>query len=349
MLVEAIRNLLVFVALLGGLVFVHELGHAVAALLCGVRVREFGLGFPPRLLRLGAWRGIELSLNWLPLGGFVRLDGECDPAIPGGLAASAPFKRLAVLAAGPGANVVFGFLLFTLAFMSGWPEGVSILAVAPGSPAEAAGLRAGDVVLRVDGAALQGSEQWLNAASAKLGQPMTLELLRGQAALTVVLTPNTAWSPEKRPTGVTVTRHLVQHSVASASAHALAQTWQVVASTLALPARLATGQLQAKDVRLTSPVGLKQVSDRIVNNTFQWGEAFPLLSLAALVSVALGFTNLLPIPALDGGHLAFLLLEVLRRKRLNARHERLAHLAGMAALYALMAGLVIQDFLHPLF
>jgi regulator of sigma E protease len=349
MLGDGVRNLLIFVALLGGVVFIHELGHYLAALLCGVKAKEFGLGLPPRLLRLGTWRGTALTLNWIPLGGFVHLEGEYDSALAGGLAASSPVRRLAVFAAGPGANFILGYLIFTLAFTLGWPEGVAVAEVAPGSPAQAAGLRPGDVVLRVDGVELQGSEHWLNLANAKIGHAMSLDVVRGETPLTVMMTPATAWSPEQRPTGVAVARHLVRHTLAAASLHAIDQVWRVIESTLVLPARLAQGQLQLQEVRLTSPVGLKQVSDRIVENTFKWQEAFPLLSLAGLVSVAIGFTNLLPIPALDGGHIAFVLLEVIRRKRLSAKHEKLAHVAGMAALYALMAGLVIQDLVKPLF
>jgi regulator of sigma E protease len=347
--VEAVRNLLVFVALLGGLVFVHELGHFVAAVAGGVKVKEFGLGLPPRLLKLGEWRGTELTLNWIPLGGFVRPEGEYDPASRGGLAASSPWVRLAVFAAGPAANFLIGYLVFVLAFSLGWPEGVHVLAVAPNSPAQAAGVQAEDVVLSAGGKAVNGSEELLKAVSANIGQPLTLKLLRGEETLSVVLTPDTTWSPDQRPTGMTLARRLVKHLLPAACLHAGEQVGVVVRETLALPARLASGQMPLKDVRFTSPVGLKQVSDRVVSNSFRWQVSFPILHLTALVSVALGLTNILPIPALDGGRLAFVLVEIACRRRVNARLEKLAHVAGMAALYALMAGLMVQDFIHPLF
>jgi regulator of sigma E protease len=349
MLAETVRNLLIFVALLGSLVFVHELGHFAAAVAGGVKVKEFGLGLPPRLLKLGEWRGTELTLNWIPLGGFVRPEGEYDPAARGGLAASSPWVRLAVFTAGPAANFLAGYLVFVLAFSLGWPEGVRVLAVAENSPAQAAGVQAEDVVLRIDGQAVNGSEELLRPVNAKIGQPLTLELLRGEETLAVVLTPNTTWSPDQRPTGMTLGRRLVKHPLPTACLHAGEQVWVIVRETLALPARLASGQMPLQDVRFTSPVGLKQVSDRVVSNTFKWQVSFPLLQLTGLVSVALGLTNILPIPALDGGRLAFVLIEIACRRRVNARLEKRAHVAGMVALYALMAGLMMQDLLHPLF
>ena len=349
MLWENLRNLILFVLMLGGLVFFHELGHFVVAVACGVKVKEFGLGLPPRLLKLGEWRGTELTLNWIPLGGFVRPEGEYDTAARGGLAASSPWVRLAVFAAGPGANFLAGYLIFVLAFSLGWPKGVQVVAVAQNSPAQAAGVRSDDVVLSVDGKAVNGSEQLLQALSAKIGQPLTLELLRGEETLSVVLTPNTQWSLDLRPTGLTLGRRLVKYSLPAAMLGAGEQVWEVVRETLALPMRLVSGQMSLKDVRFTSPVGLKQVSDRIVSNSFKWQVSFPILDLTALVSVALGLTNILPIPALDGGRVVFVLVEIVRRRRVSARLEKRVHVAGMLALYALMAGLMVQDFVHPLF
>ncbi len=129
-----------FVAALAGLILIHEFGHYVAARMMKIEVEEFGLGFPPRLATLFTWGGTRFSLNWIPLGGFVRPKGENDPNIPGGLAAANPWKRLFVLFAGPFANLFVGILLFAMIYNQvGVPvtDQVQIQEVVPDTPAAA--------------------------------------------------------------------------------------------------------------------------------------------------------------------------------------------------------------------
>ena len=119
---EGVRNLAVFTTLLGSAIMAHELGHLVAAVLCGVRIREIGLGIPPRLAKLGTVGGVQVTLNWIALGGFVRPDGEFDPQKPGGLGASPVLARVAILGAGSLSNFLFAFVVLTAAFMTGGPD-----------------------------------------------------------------------------------------------------------------------------------------------------------------------------------------------------------------------------------
>src|SRR3990172_323177 len=142
-----------FVGALAALIIIHELGHFFASRLLGVEVEEFGLGFPPRILTLFTAGGTRFSLNLIPLGGFVRPKGENDPSVPGGLAAASPWVRLAVVSAGPLANLAVGVILYALIFARvGMPitNQVLVVEVAENSPAQQAGLLPGDLIVRVN-------------------------------------------------------------------------------------------------------------------------------------------------------------------------------------------------------
>src|SRR5512139_4113501 len=149
-----LTEIVTFVAALAGLILIHEFGHFLAARMMNIEVEEFGLGFPPRLATLFTWKGTRFSLNWIPLGGFVRPKGENDPSIPDGLAAANPWKRLCVYFAGPFANLLIGVVLITMIISQvgvSVPDQVQILEVIPNTPAAAAGLLAGDLILETDG------------------------------------------------------------------------------------------------------------------------------------------------------------------------------------------------------
>src|SRR5262245_41717945 len=298
---EAVRNLLLFALVLGGLIAVHELGHFAAALWCRVRVKEFGLGLPPRLWTLGTWRGTAITLNWIPLGGFVRPEGEFDPAIEGGLAASRARARVLVFAAGPLANFLVGYLILTLGFMTGWPDRVTVVGTLAGYPAEAAGLRVDDIIIRANGQALHNSGDLTGIIYASLGRPIALEVERGGQVLNLVMTPLAHPAEGERPAGLNTANTLVRYPLPIALLRAADHTVIQVGETLALPARLLTREQKVEAVRFSGIVGLKQTSDRVVENAVKWNEAYPILHFAAVVSIALGLTNLLPLPALDGG------------------------------------------------
>src|SRR3990170_1132532 len=150
-----------FVGALAALIIIHELGHFLAARALKIEVEEFGIGFPPRLVTLFEAGGTKFSLNWIPLGGFVRPKGENDASVPGGLAAARPCERLVFLVAGPLANLLVGVLLYAAIFSKiGMPitSQVQILEVAPSSPAAQAGLLAGDLILKVNDQEVNGTQ-----------------------------------------------------------------------------------------------------------------------------------------------------------------------------------------------
>ena len=188
-------SLIIFLAVFAGVVFIHEFGHFVVSRLLKVEVEEFGFGLPPRLARLFRWRGTDFTLNWLPIGGFVRPKGENDPSIPGGLAAASPWIRLAVLSAGPAMNLLLGVVVFSLLFFNlGVPDysQVQISAVLPDSPAARAGIQVNDIVVSVNGIAIHDAGQLHDLIYANLDTPVDVTVRRGTETFSFTATPSSS-------------------------------------------------------------------------------------------------------------------------------------------------------------
>src|SRR5512143_1542710 len=160
---ETILTWIVFILAFGGMVLIHEFGHFIAARLSGIEVEEFGIGLPtPGALTLFTWKGTRFTLNWLPLGGFVRPKGENDPNIPGGLAAASPWKRLFVLVSGPAMNLLTAVVIYAIIFSQvGVPDTNRILvaSISPNSPAAEAGLQSGDIFISGNGQAIRNYDE----------------------------------------------------------------------------------------------------------------------------------------------------------------------------------------------
>jgi regulator of sigma E protease len=348
MSLEAIRNVLVFIVILGVLIFIHELGHFIAALLSRVKIKEFGFGLPPRLWKITSWRDTEITLNWFPFGGFVRPEGEYDPTVPEGLAASSPWKRLGVFAAGPIANLLIGLCLLTVGFMVGWPDQIKVLEVFNGSPAEMAGLKSQDVIVLANGSQVHNTTELRDLIYENKGQPIDFDIHRNGDLSTITITPRDEWPEGEGPAGFLTTGVIVKYNLPTSLRRAVEQMIALVQETTHLTIRLARGQMSSGEARITGPVGLKQISDQAVANAVQWNEWFPILYLGAWMSTAIGLTNLLPLPALDGGRALFVGIEILRGKRISMKVEKAIHAAGVLALLTLLAVLTLNDILHPL-
>jgi regulator of sigma E protease len=336
-------GVVLFLLLLGLLVGVHEAGHLLACLACGVRVREVGLGLPPRLGRFGTWRGTTFTFNALPLGGFMLPDGEFDRSQVRGFAAAAARRRVAILAAGPASNLLLAYLLFALAFVLGSPDQVRIVAVEPNSPAEQSGLRAGDVVTQANGRAVRTAEELGRLVTSSLDQPLRLGIMRDGQVRRLTLTPRIGWSPTGRAAGFQSTCEIVRYAPGAALVRA---SQQIIELVRAVPGTF--GSPENAGMRLVGVVGMKRITDRALDNSLDWGEPFPVLFVAASLSLALGMTNLLPLPGLDGGRLMLLAPELWFRLRLSDRLERRLNAAGVIGLLGLMVVLAIRDLADPL-
>jgi regulator of sigma E protease len=345
-----------FFLVLTPIILVHELGHFFAARLSNIRIEEFGLGFPPRAVKLFERNGTVYSLNWIPLGGFVRPSGEDDPSIPGGLAAASIRARLFTLSAGAGANFLLALLIFWVAFMIGPPiDEVSIPEVMPNSPAETAGIQPGDVIVQVNGRPVTDSTTVVEEVSGSAGVPVEFVILRDGQEISIVVTPRRPgeFNPETDgPTGISLVSAPTGENNSFGPGRSLVMsfeiTYDIIARTVHAPIMLIRGQISSSEARPVGVVGISQLAGLAAEETATQRDLFPILWFTGIISVALGFTNLLPIPALDGGRIMFVLIEAIRGRRIEPEREGMVHLVGMLLLLGLIVLITIQDIVNPI-
>lgn len=343
-----------FLIVLTPIVLIHELGHFTAAKLCKIRVDEFGFGLPPRMFKVAERNGTIYSINWIPVGGFVRPAGEDDPDVPGGLASASKRARIFVLAAGALANFLFALLLFWVALVIG-PPAVAIESVETGSPAQAAGLRAGDSVIEVNGQSVDNPNVLINTIFENAGTPVELLVKRNgeEVVLSVIPRARGEYDPATQgPLGVRLTSATNGERISSGPIQAVSGSfgflWEYVSLYGRLPGMLLSGQMTAQEARPVSIVGISQIAGQAAETSATSRNLYPILTMAAFISVALGLTNLLPIPALDGGRILFVLIEALRGRRIEPEREGMVHLIGMLVLLGLMALMIVQDIVNPI-
>ncbi len=339
---------LAVIPLLSLLVFVHELGHFLAALWMKVRVTEFGFGYPPRMLTLFEHRGVKYTLNWLPFGGFTRMVGEEEGFDdPDSLTAKKPWQRFIVFAAGPFSNVILAVLIYIGLFAGGIPEStgpVIIEAVAPGSPAEAAGIQAGDLLLSIGGAPVRSFTDVQQATEAGRGREIPVTVERSGNTLSVNLVP-------RLPSDTPASEGAIGVTISLADVEAVTYRKVGVGRTILLGVQRAAyltgamaeglGQMviglfspsvAAPEGGISGPVGIARLAGEVAR-----GGWMPFLDLCGFLSLNFALINILPLPALDGGHIVFTLLEWVRGgKRVPPEKEALVHLAGMVLIIALM-------------
>ena len=339
-----------FLLVLTPIVLIHEWGHFTAAKLSKIRVEEFGFGLPPRAIKLAERNGTIYSLNWIPVGGFVRPAGEDDPDVPGGLASASKRARLFVLAAGAGANFLSAILFFWLAVL--FPPSVAIAGVNPASPAALAGIQTGDVVLEVDGQAVTSANMLITTVTDHAGETIDLLVQRGEETLTLAVRPRLPGEYDAATEGALGIglgdgpRQRV--NPITALGDSLRMIWEYLTLYARLPSMLINGEITAQEARPVSIVGISQIAGMAAEDSVQTRNPYRLLIMAGFISVALGLTNLLPIPALDGGRILFVLIEAIRGRRIEPQREGMVHLVGMLMLLALMAFLIFQDIANPI-
>ena len=345
------------VIVIGLLIFFHELGHFLAARAVGVEIEEFGFGYPPRLAKIGTWKGTEFTLNWIPFGGFVKPKGEQDDTVEGGMAASPAWKRLIILVSGALMNFLIGIIILVFIYSAmGVPASnqAMITQVAENSPAMQAGLLPGDIVLTVDGQPVEDVEQMIDLVSDRAGNAISLTIERANQVETVLLTPRVNPPPGEGAMGVGLGNPLKPTPFFDSVGYALRTAGYIVRETLMLPVRLIRGTV---DPALVRPVGYKGIYDIYsqaveMDQTTSIPTAEPMpvftLSIIANISLALGITNLLPIPALDGGRIFFLLPELLFKKKIPQRLENTVNTVSFILLILLMVFITVLDFTKPI-
>jgi regulator of sigma E protease len=345
--------ILSFLVVIGPLIFFHELGHFLAARAFGIEVEEFGIGYPPRMLTLFERNGTKYTLNWLPMGGFMRPAGEDDPSVAGGLAGASKRARFAVLVAGPAANLVIAFLLILGIFLFGAPvalPGALVTVVEPDGPADTAGMKVGDVIVQADDLTIDTSDDLTNYIYDHVGQPIALTVRRDEALITLTMTPRAEWPENQGPTGIQIQPiyELRRYGPVQAVGHTFREIGGYSRAFVEAPALVLQKQLPARVLRPTSVIGISQLGGQFMEASIRQQAAWPILQLTAFISLALAFTNLLPIPALDGGRLLFVLIEAVRGRRISPEREAIIHFVGFAILITAMIAFMYLDIVDPI-
>ena len=354
-----------FLLMLGILVVVHELGHFLTAVWMGVKVEEFGIGFPPRALVLFERNGVKYSLNWLPLGGFVRFanaNGSADAlyGAGGSLAAAPPWRKIAVMVAGPLMNLFLAMLIFAVIFATvgvPTPTGRQLLnQVYTDTPAARAGLLSGDLLVSLDGRQAESSEVIAEVAQTNAGRSISAIVLRDGQELTIALTPGPWTAPDGTniPVGFGFS---YAPQVEQVRLGLIASFWQGVTYSIDLTGRMFTALagLPASLLGLFTPtpspegepigpIGIARATGEVIQ---QPGGFVAFWNLTAILSLNLFLLNLLPIPALDGSHIVFALVEWLRGgKKVPPEKEAFVHAIGFMALMGLMLVITVNDVIN---
>jgi regulator of sigma E protease len=482
---DALSAIVAFAFVLIPAIFIHEMGHFLAAKAVGITVLEFGIGFPPRMLTLFTRGETEYTLNWLPIGGFIRPLGEDfvrpvsqdeaardrkvleqrlyrDEDLPDFLSGerqrlhargvrkimsvneAKPLARILFLVGGSTANLLTATVLFTIIGLSGLPtivggsagvisidtdsvlydaglrEGdlietvngeyfenaaellemlresvgesirlsvqrngetiamsytptgsesagsyVFVSGVNQDSPAESAGIRVDDLIVAFNGQALADFEELPALTQAHLGEAITLTLLRDGETIDVQLIPRTNPPEGQGAIGIGIVpaydsaadgvilvegglqQALVPLTLGQSIQFSLSQVTSFFETLVRLPGQLIAGELSSEQARVMSPLAISQFGGMFLQQSIEQDRPVVILNYIAIISIALGITNLLPLPALDGGRIVFVLLEIIRGRPIAPERESVVHLIGMALLLSLMVFAFLNDILNP--
>lgn len=364
-MIEPLRTLItivLFFGILGVLVVIHELGHFVVAKLFRVRVLEFGIGFPPRAKVLSRRGETLYTLNWLPIGGFVKLEGEDgDEAADPRSFAQGLLRKLLILVAGVVMNVLLAGAIFTGIALTGDPAvGVYVSYVEPGSPAETAGLQVGDVIQRVDGQAYGafGPGSVLGALRDSAGKTVTMAVGRGDQVSDVTATLRGAdvVSAGKGALGIgkldsfplepRATSDRIHYPFDVAVGLGIERTTSAMGLIIDGVGQLATAiaTRPTEPPPVSGPVGIAtQIGD-----VFWTLGPIVTLYLVGILSANLAIVNILPFPPLDGGRILMIVLKRFAGSRLSLRAERLTYVVGFVVLMTFLVWVTGYDIVRGL-
>ncbi len=369
-------TILIFVLVLGILVFVHELGHFLMARINGIKADEFGFGFPPRIFGLvkddvtGRYRLVRgntavvsthtvYSLNWIPLGGFVKIKGEDRESAQerDSFAGRSAWTRIKVLGAGVVMNFLLAWLLFSIVLMLGFPEqvdpakrgtytktAVQILQIQPHTPAEEIGLKAGDVILAIDTTPVTSLDFVSTYIREHRGQSIAVTVRRGGNELTLSGTPRVTAPEGEGAFGISfsetaIVRYPWYRAIQLGFEQTYVKTVEILRAFGGLVASVFTGA--DTDMDIAGPVGIVSLTKQMSELGLTY-----LLYFAAILSINLGIINILPIPALDGGRILFVLIEKIKGTPVSTHIEGYIHQIGFILLLILMVLVTLNDIIR---
>jgi regulator of sigma E protease len=367
---DVLGTILAFIAVLVVLVLVHELGHFIVAKRAGITVQEFGVGFPPRIGSV-VWHGTRYSLNWIPLGGFVKMlgedgEGEADKMRKRGLSEAAVEKamegafnrrpiwvRIVVLVAGVLMNFLLAAVLFSVALSLPGSEGrgpLTVTEIQAASPAVAAGLEVGDVIVAADGRSFPVSRDLTAYVRSRAGHLVELTVRRDGNETVIPVTPRSLSAAEEAK-GLGAIGFSYEPDrfveIPPAAANPAEAAWKGVVSAADLAGQIPGGLGSAVAGLLglapdagtaVGPIGIASETGRVLQAPIA-----SQLVFVGILSVNLAVLNILPFPPLDGGRIAVTVVEAVRRRRLPAEREALVYLTGFMVLIVLVILISIRD------
>lgn len=353
-------TVLAFVLVIGPLVFIHEMGHYLAGRWFGVKIEAFSIGFGREVAGWTDRRGTRWKVGWLPLGGYVRFAGDMNAvsqpsaewlALPAAeravtFQAKPVWQRAIIVVAGPLVNFLAAILIlagFAMAYGDARTPAIAG-AVRPGTAAAAAGLAAGDRIVALGGRPVDTFDDMVRYVRIRPGERVAMDFVRDGASRRVTVTIGAERGRDRFGNefrvgllGIAAGAPVIAPvSAFAAPAVAIRQTGEIVTMMVETIGQVVTGRRSIKD--MGGPIAIAKASGEQITLGFQ---AF--VFLVALVSINLGFINLLPVPMLDGGHLMFYAIEAARRRPVSAEAQEWAYRGGLAAILALMLTVTIND------
>lgn len=348
-----------FIVVLSVLVLIHEFGHFITAKRFGIKVEEFGFGFPPRAIGKKVGETIY-SINWLPIGGFVKLFGEDDAGggsvkrkatseaskdLKRAFFARPAWQRATVVLAGVVMNFVLAVVIISYLFAGPGvalpSKNIKIVEVTASSPAQTAGLVKGDEVVSVSGMRITSTDKFINITHSNEGKPLNIVINRNGQNLNFEITPRKNFPKGQGPLGVAISNvDILKYPWYQApffgTLEALKFSWMILAGLGDIVVKLATEQKAPTGV--AGPIGVAELTGQAVSygvNATLW--------FVALLSLNLAVVNVLPIPALDGGRLFFILIELVTRKKVPQKYESMSHAVGLVVLLSLILLITLFD------
>lgn len=349
-----ILTIIVFLLILGLLIFAHELGHFMTAKRAGIKVEEFGFGFPPRIFGIKR-RETIYSVNLIPLGGFVKIYGEDGKGKNDKRSfASRPiWQKAVILVAGVAMNFVLAAGLLSFGFKLGLPqvlegkeknvkeEKIQIVQVAKDSPAQAVGLKMGDEVFAIGEEKVESVEEFQKITKKNSDKEIILKIKRAKEEKEIRITPRKNPPEGEGPLGVALVKTgIVSYPFYEAIWRGIYATFFTTFLIIAAFYEIVKNFIFGKPIgaELAGPVGIAVLTHQATKMGFVY-----ILQFTALLSINLAIINILPFPALDGGRLLFLAIEKIRRRPVSQKIENLIHSLGFALLILLMVFVTFRD------
>lgn len=330
---NTIITIISFVFVFGLLVFFHEFGHFALAKLNNIKVHQFALGMGPKLL---SYKGkeTEYSIRIFPIGGYVKMEGEDEASDDErSFSCKTPLQRISVLAAGPIMNIILAIVLLAIiAFSFGTPVNI-IDKITEGSPAELAGLKSGDEIIKINNTDIDSWEDIVDTIGSSKDNTLNIEVLRNEETLSFKVTPKLDNETKRYLIGITPA---MKKSVIKAVKSSVENVFLVMKQIFEFLFSFIRGEGSTEDV--VGPIGMFHYVGEAARISI-----FSLFSLAAVISINLAILNILPFPALDGGRIIFAIIELIKGSPIDPEKEGFVHMIGFVILIILMILVVVKD------